>query len=105
MPDYEYQPFHLQKEFYSVPLTVYLPDFPVEVVEAFMRSLHRGVAQVRKKDFPEFSQLQQLFGIQEAGGFPFPSIYGAIKEPIEEPDKEQSEAGQEQKEGQDHQVH
>ena len=38
----ESQSFHLQEECYSVPLTVHLPNFSVEVVEGFMESLDQG---------------------------------------------------------------
>ena len=78
MPDS--QSFHLQEEHYSVDLTVHLPDFSIEVVEAFMESLDQGLTVVRTKDFPKLHDLHQMLAIKESGGSNFPSIYGAEKE-------------------------
>merc|ERR1719192_699621 len=46
-------PSKLKPEHYSVPLTIHLPDFSIEVVEAFMRSLYRGATKLKQQDFPK----------------------------------------------------
>ena len=107
MPEYQF--FLFQPEHYSVPLTIHLPDFSIEVVEAFMRSLYRGATKLKQQDFPKLHHLHQTFCIREAGGANFPSIYGAESSVEKEeevgenpsPHQEQSQAGQGQNEVQD----
>ena len=64
----------LQKERYSVALTIHLPDVSVSTMEAFTRSLHQGLVVGGTKDFRQLHDLQQMLGITEEIGTKFPSL-------------------------------
>ena len=78
------QNIYFQEESYAVPLSLFLPDFSLEVVEAFLTALHRGETVINKKDFQDFQGLYEALSINESAGFP--DIYRAEKEEIKKDD-------------------
>ena len=58
-------------------MTLHLPDFPKQVVEAFNKGLDRGETVIKQKYFSQLKDLYEVLGISESDGVGFPSIYGA----------------------------
>ena len=75
-------------------MTLHLPDFSIQVVEAFIRSLDRGETVIQQKYFSQLKDLYEVLGITQKDGVGFPSIYGAQRTPAEE---EHSETPEEMK--------
>ena len=83
--------FYLQEVWYSVPLTIHLPDFSMDVVEAFLRSLDGGMTTVSQKQLSLLLQLQLVLGIKEAKGSCFPSFYRVERTEVESSDFQEEE--------------
>ena len=83
--------FYSQEVQDSVPLTVHLPNFKKDVMEAFLRSLDGGMTVVSQKDFSHLHQ--HHLGIKEAKGSCFLRHYGAESTEVESYDsQEEAEA-------------